>query len=93
VIVRGAVGGDGGVVDGRGGVAFAGDFGGNALVDLRGQPRIDQDGHLRLTEHVNEAGRDDFAVGVDGALAGRVRKVADGCDAAIADAHVTGVPG
>ena len=40
--------------------AFAGDFGGDALVNLRGQTRINQDGHLRLAQHVDKARRDHF---------------------------------
>ena len=93
VVVAGAVGGNGGVVDRRNGVAFAGDFGGDALEDLGGQARVDEDGELGLAEHVDESGRDDFAGGVDGALGGRTGEVADGGDAAIADADVAGVPG
>ena len=52
-------------------LAFAGDLGGDALKDFRGQARIDQDRHLRLAQHVDEAGRDDHAVRIDGALARR----------------------
>ncbi len=93
VVVAGAVGGNGGVADGRNGVAFAGDLGGDALEDFGGQARVDEDGELGLAEHVDESRRDDFAGGVDGAFGGRLGEVADGGDAAIADADVARVPG
>jgi hypothetical protein len=75
------------------GVAFAGNFGGDALIDFRGQARVDQNGQFRLAEHVDEAGRDDLAGGVNGALAGCGGEVADGGDFSVADADVAGVPG
>ena len=80
-------------VDGRHGIAFAGDLGGDALVDLRGQAGIDEHGQLGLAKHVNESRRDDLAGGVDGLPARRSGQVADGGDAARADADVARVPG
>ena len=62
VIVARAVGLDDGVIERRDGTAFARDLGRDALVDLRGQARIDQDRQFRLAQHVDEAGRDDHAV-------------------------------
>ena len=62
------------------GAAFPRDLGGNALVNLRGQARIDQNGQLRLAQHVDEAGSDDHAMNVNGASALSLRKVPDGGD-------------
>ena len=62
-------------------------------IDFRRQARFDEDGEFGLAEHVDEAGCDDLAGGVDGALAGRGGQVADGGDFAIADADIAGVPG
>ena len=45
-----------------------------------------------MAEHVDEAGSDDFAGGIDGALAGRGRQIADGGDLSVADADVAGIP-
>ena len=62
-------------------------------IDFRGQARVDEDGEFGLAEHVDEAGGDDFAGGVDGALARCGCQVADGGDFSVADAEVAGIPG
>ena len=93
VIVFAAVGLNDRVVQRSDGTAFAGNFGRDALVDFRRQARVDEDGQFRLAEHVDESGRDDFAGGVDGALARCSGEIADGGDLAIADADVAGIPG
>ena len=59
-----------------------------------GRLRIDQHGQLRLAQHVDEAGRDDLAGGVDGLSRGRAaasRPIAAIRPSRIAD--VAGVPG
>ncbi len=56
------------VVERCDGFAFARDLGGHALRELRDGLLVDEQVHLRLTEHIDEAGRDDEAGGVDGAL-------------------------
>src|ERR1035437_2452219 len=90
--VAGAVGSDDGVVERSGGSALSSDLGGNALIDLRRQARIDEYGRFRLAEHVDEAGSDNFAAGVNGTLARGSRKIDDGGDAAVADSDVARVP-
>ncbi len=56
--------------------------------------RVDQDGQLRLAEHVNEAWRDDHAGGID-VLCGPIecRDDADFSDVAVANSDVARVPG
>ena len=81
------------VVERSDGAAFAGDFGGDALINFRGQARVDEDGQFRLAEHVDETGRNDFAGRVDGALARGGGEIADGGDFSVADAEVSGIPG
>ena len=93
MLIAAAVGLDDGVVERRDRIAFTGDFRGDALKDFRGQARIDENGQFRLAEHVDEAGGDDFAGGVDGALARSCGEIADGGDFAVADADVSGIPG
>src|SRR5204862_725251 len=66
--------------------------GSDALIDLRGKPRIDKDCHLRLAEHVNEARCNDFARRIYSALACHGGEIRDGCDFAVANANVAGVP-
>ena len=92
VVVVGAIGLNDGIVQRGGRAAFASDFSGDALKDLRRQVRIHQDREFRLPEHVDEAGGDDFAGGVDGALARRGSEVADGGDFSVPDSEVAGVP-
>ena len=91
-VVAGAIALNDGVVERRGRAAFAGNFGGDALKDFRRQAGVDEDREFGLAKHVDEAGRDDFASGVDGACAGRGGEVANGGDFSVADAEVTGVP-
>ena len=74
-------------------VAFARDLGGDALVDFRRQAGRDEYVHLRLAQHVDEAGRHDPALRVDGLARGRVRQPADRDDAIAADGDVAVVPG
>ena len=71
MLITGAIGLNDGVVERGDGVAFAGDLRGDALKDFRRQPRFDKNRKFGLAEHIDEAGRYDFAGGVDGALAGR----------------------
>src|SRR5208283_2033186 len=72
--------------------ALAGNLGGNALVDLRRQPRIDKNGRLRLSQHVDKARSRNFALGVDRALARGAREIANSGDAPVADPDVARVP-
>ena len=64
------VGFEDGVVQRRDRTSLAGDLRGDSLEDLRGQMRVDQNGHLRLAEHVDEPRRHHHAARVDGASAG-----------------------
>src|SRR5580700_11160570 len=93
MFVTGAIDLNDGIVKRGDGTAFSGDLGGDALVDFGRQARFDEDGQFGLAEHVDEAGRDDFAGSVDGALSGRGSQVADGGDSSVADADVAGIPG
>jgi len=68
-------------------------FRGYALVDLRGQARVHEDGCLRLTEHIDKAGSDDFALGVDCARTRGGGKIPNGGNASVADSDVARVPG
>jgi len=93
MVVSGAVGLNDGVVERRDRIPFPGNLRGDALKDFRGQARVDQDGQFLLAEHIDKAGGDDFAGGVDRTLALGGREIADGGDFAVADADVPGVPG
>ena len=92
LIVAPAVELDDRIIQRRDGAAFARDLGRDALVNLRGQARIHQDRQFRLAQHVDEAGGDDHAVGINGARALRVAQISDGGDLAAANADVAGVP-
>jgi hypothetical protein len=92
VFVAGAVGFAKGVGEWRGGTAFSRDFGGDALVDLRRQMRVHQDGSFRLSEHIDEAGRDGKTGGIDSLFGSRGIQMADGGDMAVANRNVGGVP-
>ena len=92
VLVAGAICLNDSIVERRDGTAFAGNLGGDSLIDFRRQTRFDEDGEFGLAEHVDEAGRDDLAGGVNGALAGRGSKVADRGDFSLADADIAGIP-
>src|SRR5882724_498449 len=87
------IGAKNGVVQGSDRFTFAGDFRGDALIDLGGQAWIDKDGALRLTEHVDEAGGNNFSARIDGASAGRGAEIADGVDLAAKNADIAGIPG
>jgi hypothetical protein len=93
MFVAGAIDLNDGIVKRGDGTAFSGDLGGDALIDFRRQARFDQDGQFGLAEHVDEAGRDDFAGSVDGAFAGRGSQVTDGGNFSVADADFAGIPG
>src|SRR5262249_24717481 len=56
VLIGHPVGPDNVVVQRRRRFALACDLGGDSLVNLGRQVRVDQDGHLRLAEHVDEPG-------------------------------------
>src|SRR5208283_5408746 len=73
--------------------AFSRDLGGDALINIRRQARIDEDCRFRLAQHIDEAGSDDFALGVNRKLARGRREIADGGDTAVADSDVAGIPG
>jgi hypothetical protein len=77
---------------GRDGRALAGDFGGDALVDLRRQVRIHQNGELGLAKHVDEPGGHHHAARINDALGRRPCQVSDGGDLALPDADVARVP-
>ncbi len=65
MVVAAAVGRDHRLIQRCGGIAFAGDLGGDSLKDLRRHFRLDQHRQFRLAQHVDEARRDDLALGVD----------------------------
>ena len=92
VLVAVLVGLDDGVVLRRDRTAFASNLRSDALVNLRRQARIDQDGQLRLAQHVDEARSHDHAVCVDGSIALRIAEISDGRDLAGANPHVARIP-
>ncbi len=73
-------------------LALPRDFGGDALINLGRQPRVDQDGEFRLPQHVDEAGRDDFPGGVDAPFRLGFAQIADGRNAPVSNADVRRVP-
>jgi len=81
------------VVGGSDRFAFAGNLGGDALEYLRGKMGIDEDGGFRLAKHVDEAGGNGEAVGVDGLLRRGVGEWANGDNVAVLDGDVSAVPG
>src|SRR5208282_6184293 len=91
--VAGTIVRDHGIVEGSSRAAFSGDFGSDALIDLGGEARIDEDGDFGLAENVDESWGDDFASGVESALAAGGGKIADRGDVAVANSKVTGIPG
>src|SRR5450759_3907180 len=93
VRVADLVGLDDRVVQRRHGAPFAGDLRRDALENLRRHVRLDQQGQLRLAEHVDEAGGKDAAARVDDLPCRRVRQPADGGDTPVPDPDVRGVPG
>ena len=68
--------------------ALARDLGRHALVNLAGRPAVNQQGELRLAEHVDEAGSDDEAGCVDDRARVLATECADCRDAVTRDAHV-----
>ena len=80
------------VIQGRNGIALARDLGRDALIDFRGQARINQDGQFRLPQHVDKAGSDNHAVDINRPRALRAAQIADGGDLAAANTDVTRVP-
>ncbi len=83
---------DDGVIERRGRQALAGDFRGDTLKNLRRQVRVDENGQLRLAQHVDETRRDHLPARIDAALCRGAVQAANGSDAAITDANVRGVP-
>src|SRR5205085_3452905 len=81
------------VVHGRDGFAFAGNLGGDALIDFRRQARVDENRQLGLAKHVDKAGSDHLAASVKGAPTGSGGEVADGRDFSASNANVTREPG
>ena len=73
--------------------AFTGYLRGDALIDFRGQAGLDEDGVFRLSEHVDETGRNHFTVCIDGASAGQSAKIADSGNLAGANSDIAGIPG
>src|SRR5207244_2105566 len=65
---------------------------GDALKDLGGDPRLDQDAELRLPEHVDEAGSDYFAVRIDRFRARGLFEVADRRNSSVSDAEIARIP-
>ena len=86
--------GDGGIVLRRHRLALAGDLGGDALGELAHRLLVNEQGELRLAQHVNEAGCNDQAGGINGALGFYVwRRVPHKDDAIANDAHIGINPG
>ena len=92
VLVGGAVSLDDGIIQRRCRIAFAGDLGGDALVNLRGQSGIDQDRHLGLAQHVDETRGNHLALSVDGPRSRRGAQIADGGNFPVANSDVTRIP-
>ena len=80
-------------VDRRDRLAFARDLRRDALRDLGRRAAVDQDVVLRLSEQVDEPGRDDEARGVDRALSRRAAEPADRRDLPAAHPDVRREPG
>ena len=59
---------DGGIVLWRHRLTLAGDLGGDALGELAHRLLVNKQGELRLAQHVNEAGCNDQAGGINGAF-------------------------
>ena len=88
-----AVGGDHRVVEWGGRLAFAGEFGGDALKDLGWQLRRDEDaGFSDWPSMSMKPGSDDLAAGIDDLLRGRAVQPPDRGDVAVLDREVAGIP-
>ena len=75
------------------GTAFAGDFRGDPLGEFAEGAIVEEEREFGLAEHVNEAGRNDPAFGVDFAFGVGFAHIADRRDAIPADGHVSRIPG
>src|SRR5262249_50637942 len=75
-------------------ITFADHHGGDALAELAfGTDGIEKQWQAAAAHHVDEAGRDDGAAGVDGAARGMAGQAADFRDDAVANANVGDKPG
>ena len=74
------------------GLAFASDFGSDALSDLAGDAVVDEDVELGLPLHIDEARRDNEVRGIHAFGGGSLAEVADGGDAIAGNANVSGNP-
>ena len=92
MVVAVAVGRDHRLIQRRGGVAFAGDLGGDSLKDLRRHLWLDQHRQFRLAQHVDEARRDDLAMGIDRLFARGSFQIANRRDVPRTDANVGRIP-
>jgi hypothetical protein len=81
------------VVERRDRSPFAGNLGGDALVDLGGEVWVHENRRFRLAEHVDEPRRHDHAVGVDAACGWLIGEAADRGNASAAKTDVSRVPG
>ena len=75
------------------GTAFAGDFRGDPLRELAQRTIVEEERDLGLAQHVNEAGGDDAALGLDFALGMGFAQVADCGEPIAADGDVSRIPG
>jgi len=84
---------DHGIVQGCDRRAFARNFSRDALVDFGRKARIHEDRELRLAEHVDKAGSNDQAMGINRPLGGSTGQIGDGYDLAVANTNVSRIPG
>ena len=92
VLVTLLVGSDDGVILRRDRAAFASNLRGDALVNLRRQSGFDEDGQLRLAQHVDEARSHDHAAGVDGSIPWSSSKIPNGRNFSGANPDVARIP-
>ena len=93
VLIARLIGANDCVIERSGTSPLAGNLSGDSLIDFRRQARVHQDGHLRLSQHVDKAGSDNLALGINGTST-RIRgQIADGCYRSAANADVAGIPG
>src|SRR6185295_17178262 len=81
------------IVQGSGGSAFAGDFGGDALKDFRFGSGIDKQIRLGLAEHIDKSGCYDHSGGIDAAPGASGTDMPDLDDAIAANRDVAVEPG
>jgi hypothetical protein len=81
------------IVDRRDGRALAGHFRRDALEHLARRPAVDQHVEFRLSEQIDEAGRDDQIRGINRCRGGGALQRSDRGDAVAGDADVAAVPG